>query len=61
VAHPHADPYQALARALLATGIVSDPWLEGRPRFAVDPLVLPAAEARSFAAAAEACWPPTRA
>src|SRR5207237_7153230 len=54
VAHPHVHSYQALASALLATGIVSDPWLEGRPRFAVDPLLLDAAEAARQARAAEA-------
>lgn len=54
MAHPHAHTYQALAGELLATGIVSDPWLDGRPRFALDPLVLSAAEAARLAAAAEA-------
>ena len=46
--------YHALAGELVATGIVSDPWIEGRPRFAVDPLVLDAAEAARLAGAAEA-------
>src|SRR5262245_42911951 len=46
--------YRALADELLATGIVSDPWLEGRPRFAVEPLILRAAEANRYARAAEA-------
>ncbi len=54
VAHPHAHPYQSLAYELLATGIVSDPWLEGRERFAVDPLILSASDAARYARAAEA-------
>ena len=51
--HPDAHQYQALAGELLATGIVSDPWLDGRPRFAVEPLVLSAADAFRFRTAAE--------
>ncbi|MCU1277259.1 MAG: putative glutathionylspermidine synthase, partial [bacterium] len=54
MAHPHVHTYQALASELLATGIVSDPWLEGRPRFAVEPLLLGADEAAGYARAAEA-------
>jgi hypothetical protein len=54
VAHPHVHSYQALANELLATGIVSDPWLEGRPRFGVDPLLLGAADAARYCRAAEA-------
>jgi hypothetical protein len=54
VAPPHVHSYQALASELLATGIVSDPWLEGRPRFAVEPLILDAAAAARHAYAAEA-------
>ena len=54
MANPHADSYRALADELLATGIVSDPWLEGRPRFGLDPLVFRAAEAARYARAAEA-------
>lgn len=54
MAHHHAHRYQSLAHELLATGIVSDPWLEGRPRFGVDPLVLAAADAARYARAAEA-------
>ncbi|MGZ3428765.1 MAG: glutathionylspermidine synthase family protein, partial [Polyangia bacterium] len=54
MAHPHVHSYQALASELLATGIVSDPWLEGRPRFAVEPLILDADAAARYAHAAEA-------
>lgn len=54
MALPHVHSYQALASELLQTGIVSDPWLEGRPRFAVQPLLLAAAEAARHFRAAEA-------
>lgn len=54
MAHPHVHTYQELAAALLATGIVSDPWLDGRPRFAVEPLLLAPREAARHAHAAEA-------
>jgi hypothetical protein len=54
VAHPHAHDYRSLAGELLSTGIVSDPWLEGRPRFAVEPLVLSSSRAAALAGAAEA-------
>ena len=54
MAHPHVHSYQALASELLATGIVSDPWIEGRPRFAVEPLLLDAATAARHTRAAEA-------
>ena len=54
MAPPHVHAYQDLATALLKTGIVSDPWLDGRPRFAVDPLVLAAGEAAAYSRAAEA-------
>ncbi len=54
MAHPHVHSYQELASALLATGIVSDPWLDGRPRFAVDPIVLRQDEAARYGRAAEA-------
>jgi glutathionylspermidine synthase len=43
-----------LARELTATGILSDPWIEGQPRFALGPLVLPPTAARAFLGAAEA-------
>ncbi len=48
------NTYRALADELLATGIVSDPWLEGRPRFALEPLVFRAEEAARYTRAAEA-------
>ncbi len=46
--------YGALAQALVRTGLVTDPWVDGRPRFSPQPLRLPAAQARDLAVAAEA-------
>ena len=54
-----AVDYGALARELTATGILSDPWIDGRPRFATAPLVLPRRRAGALATAAEdlaAAW-----
>jgi hypothetical protein len=38
--------------AVLAGGLLDDPWLDGRPRFAGEPLVLPRSEAGALAEAA---------
>ena len=54
VANPRVHGYGELASKLLATGIVSDPWLDGRPRFGTEPLLLGFEEAARYAAAAEA-------
>jgi glutathionylspermidine synthase len=54
IAAAHADPYAALAQRLLATGLVTDPWVDGQPRFATAPLRLSVAEADLIAGAAEA-------
>lgn len=43
--------FAAVGRELQATGLVSDPWLDGAPRFAA-PVVLPASRWREVAAAA---------
>ena len=48
-----ADDYQRLAGALMATGLVTDPWVDGRPRFAAGPLALPARQVQSLYRAAE--------
>jgi hypothetical protein len=45
--------YDAFARRLVAGGVVTDPWLDGTPRFATEPEVLPADEWRALARAAE--------
>jgi hypothetical protein len=45
--------YGELARALVQTGVITDPWVDGQPRFSLQPLALPAAQARALATAAE--------
>jgi glutathionylspermidine synthase len=45
--------YDELARRLYATGIVSDPWLNGRERFRLQPVILPATLAEELSVAAE--------
>src|SRR5215470_11176264 len=45
--------YGDFAARLVATGIISDPWLDGAPRFEEEPVVLGAADADALAAAAE--------
>src|SRR5262249_52866290 len=45
--------YGDFAARLVATGIISDPWLDGSPRFEEEPVVLGAADADALAAAAE--------
>src|SRR4051794_21010987 len=46
--------YEALAERLVATGIVTDPWLEGRPRFRVEPARLARPRVEAMYRAAEA-------
>ncbi len=46
--------YEVLAERLLATGIVTDPWLSGTPRFRAEPLLLPQERQRQLYRAAEA-------
>jgi hypothetical protein len=49
------DPdYAQLAQTLVASGLITDPWIDGQPRFASRPLPLLAAEAAALAGAAEA-------
>jgi glutathionylspermidine synthase len=51
--------YAAFAARITAGGGISDPWLEGRPRFRPDPVVLAAAERDGLCRAAEelaAAW-----
>ncbi|HEX8704614.1 MAG TPA: glutathionylspermidine synthase family protein [Myxococcaceae bacterium] len=45
--------YEVLAERLLATGIVTDPWLAGTPRFRTEPLLLPRERQRQLYRAAE--------
>lgn len=46
--------YSAFAEKILASGLITDPWLAGQPRFREEPVVLSARTARSMARAAEA-------
>ena len=50
---PDGSAYDAFAARVVESGIVTDPWLDGAPRFRVDPLVLPAARWRELARAGE--------
>lgn len=45
--------YAEFAERVVATGVLSDPWLDGAPRFDEEPLVLDAGAADALAAAAE--------
>jgi len=47
------ERYDRFAARLSAGGLVIDPWLEGSPRFRVDPVVLPAARWRALARVGE--------
>jgi len=54
-----AAAYAAFAARLKAGGIISDPWIEGEPRFRPEPVVLSAGEQTSLYRAAEemaAAW-----
>jgi hypothetical protein len=46
--------YAELAQTLMASGLITDPWVDGQPRFLTCPVRLPAAEASALAGAAEA-------
>jgi hypothetical protein len=46
--------YQDFARSVIADGVLSDPWLEGEPRFSLQPLWLDANRLTALYAAAEA-------
>ncbi|HEY0709995.1 MAG TPA: hypothetical protein VGG33_24490, partial [Polyangia bacterium] len=48
------DDYVAYASELLATGLVTDPWVDGAPRFRQAPLVLTRTEHGTLTSAAEA-------
>ena len=50
---PSEDGYEAFARRILESGILTDPWVDGAPRFREEPLVVTAAEQRAFYRAAE--------
>jgi glutathionylspermidine synthase len=50
---PEAAAYERFARRIVESGIITDPWLDGAPRFREEPLVVTAAEQRSLYRAAE--------
>lgn len=45
--------YDELADALMASGLISDPWIDGRPRFRAEPVFITAQEQRALYDAAE--------
>ncbi|MFL5352991.1 glutathionylspermidine synthase family protein [Archangium sp.] len=45
--------YEALAESLVRTGLITDPWLEGAPRFRAEPLLLPRERQSALYRAAE--------
>ena len=47
------DPYPTFAARLKATGLLSDPWLDGKPRFRRQPLVLSTSDLADLYQAAE--------
>jgi glutathionylspermidine synthase len=50
---PPSLTYEALAERLVRTGIVTDPWLAGTPRFRAEPLLVPRERQRALYKAAE--------
>lgn len=46
--------YASFANDLVASGLISDPWLDGSPRFEEEPLVISATQARALADAGRA-------
>ncbi|MDB4936564.1 MAG: glutathionylspermidine synthase [Labilithrix sp.] len=45
--------YEAFARRISASGIVTDPWVFGEPRFREEPVIVPSAQAREMYRVAE--------
>ena len=50
----HEAGYTGFARRLMASGLVTDPWFDGHPRFQVAPLPLARADHDAMATATEA-------
>jgi glutathionylspermidine synthase len=48
-----AESYESFAARLLTTGVIDDPWVDGAPRFALDPVVVSPAEIEALYRAAE--------
>jgi glutathionylspermidine synthase len=49
-----AETYSAFAEKILASGLITDPWLAGEPRFRQESVILGATQARAMSRAAEA-------
>ncbi len=47
------DGYEAFARKIVAGGVLTDPWIDGRPRFREEPLLLGAGELAALYRASE--------
>ena len=45
--------YEAFAQRIVASGILTDPWVDGEPRFREEPIVLPGADLRALYRVAE--------
>jgi glutathionylspermidine synthase len=50
---PGPSAYDAFARRIVESGIITDPWLDGAPRFREEPMVVTSAEQRALYRAAE--------
>jgi glutathionylspermidine synthase len=50
---PGHDDYDAFADAVLETGVLHDPWVDGRPRFRQEPLILAASTYATLSDVAE--------
>lgn len=50
---PGPGDYDAFAERLVRSGVLGDPWLEGRPRFRAEPVVVSGGELSALYAAAE--------
>jgi len=48
-----SEDYDAFARRIVESGVLSDPWLDGAPRFRAEPVVVEAELARALYRAAE--------
>src|SRR5262245_40506461 len=54
MSEPSAPPdYDAFARRILASGILSDPWIDGAPRFRAEPILVNGELARELYRASE--------
>jgi glutathionylspermidine synthase len=50
---PRATSYDAFAQRIVASGVITDPWIDGQPRFREQPLFLAPSELRALYRAAE--------